>query len=133
MTKEIAPRMRGLLGAAVAGVLTGLLAAAAALGVAQLVAGLTGAAGEPVIAAGPAAPGSSPGCARKTAGSAAVRVAVLRRSSRDTVNGDRPIRAAITRMLSSRHRPSAISSRSASDSLPPATAPSGSLPGTPGP
>ena len=48
---------------------------------------------------------------------------VFRRSSRDTVDGDRPSRAAITRMLSSRHRPSAISSRSASDSLTPATAP----------
>ena len=33
---------------------------------------------------------------------------MLRRSSRDTVDGDRPSRAAITRMLSSRHRPSAI-------------------------
>ncbi len=47
--------MRGLLGAAVAGGLTGLLAAAAAIGVARLVAGITGPAGQPVIAVGSAA------------------------------------------------------------------------------
>jgi DMSO/TMAO reductase YedYZ molybdopterin-dependent catalytic subunit len=48
-------RVRGLLGAAAIGALTGLLAAAAAIGVAQLVAGATGSAGEPVIAVGSAA------------------------------------------------------------------------------
>ena len=47
--------MRDLLGTAAIGALTGLLAAAAAIGVAQLVAGLTGSAGEPVIAVGSAA------------------------------------------------------------------------------
>jgi len=55
MIKEIARRMRDLLGTAAIGALTGLLAAAAAIGVAQLVAGLTGSAGEPVIAVGSAA------------------------------------------------------------------------------
>jgi DMSO/TMAO reductase YedYZ molybdopterin-dependent catalytic subunit len=55
MMKEIVQRMRGLLGTAAVGALTGLLAAAAALGVAQLVAGITGSAGEPVIAVGGAA------------------------------------------------------------------------------
>ena len=55
MMKAKARQIRGLLGAAMAGALTGLLAAAAAIGVAQLVAGLTGPAGEPVIAVGSAA------------------------------------------------------------------------------
>jgi DMSO/TMAO reductase YedYZ molybdopterin-dependent catalytic subunit len=55
MMKEIASRTWGLPGTAAAGALTGLLAAAAALGVARLVAGLTGSAGEPVIAVGSAA------------------------------------------------------------------------------
>jgi DMSO/TMAO reductase YedYZ molybdopterin-dependent catalytic subunit len=55
MMKQIAQRTRDLLGAAVVGALTGLLAAAAAIGVAQLVAGITGSAGEPVIAVGSAA------------------------------------------------------------------------------
>ena len=55
MIKPIAQRTRGLLGAAAAGALTGLLATAAAIGVAQLVAGITGSAGEPVIAVGSAA------------------------------------------------------------------------------
>ena len=55
MIKQIAQRTRGLLGAAAAGALTGLLATAAAIGVAQLVAGITGSAGEPVIAVGSAA------------------------------------------------------------------------------
>ena len=55
MMKQKAQRVRGLLGAAAVGALTGLLAAAAAIGVAQLVAGLTGSAGEPVIAVGSAA------------------------------------------------------------------------------
>jgi DMSO/TMAO reductase YedYZ molybdopterin-dependent catalytic subunit len=55
MIKQIAQRTRGLLGAAVAGALTGLLAVAAAIGVAQLVAGISGPAGEPVIAVGSAA------------------------------------------------------------------------------
>jgi DMSO/TMAO reductase YedYZ molybdopterin-dependent catalytic subunit len=54
MLKEIVRRTWGLLGTAAVGALTGLLAAAA-LGVAQLVAGLTGSAGEPVIAVGSAA------------------------------------------------------------------------------
>jgi DMSO/TMAO reductase YedYZ molybdopterin-dependent catalytic subunit len=55
MMKQIAQRTRGLLGAAAVGALTGLLAVAAAIGVAQLVAGITGSAGEPVIAVGSAA------------------------------------------------------------------------------
>jgi DMSO/TMAO reductase YedYZ molybdopterin-dependent catalytic subunit len=55
MIKQIAQRTRGLLGAAASGALTGLLATAAAIGVAQLVAGVTGSAGEPVIAVGSAA------------------------------------------------------------------------------
>jgi DMSO/TMAO reductase YedYZ molybdopterin-dependent catalytic subunit len=55
MIKQIAQRTRGLLGPAAAGALTGLLATAAAIGVAQLVAGITGSAGEPVIAVGSAA------------------------------------------------------------------------------
>ncbi len=55
MMKHIAQRTRGLLGAAAVGALTGLLAVAAAIGVAQLVAGITGSAGEPVIAVGSAA------------------------------------------------------------------------------
>ena len=55
MIKQIAQRTPGLLGAAAAGALTGLLATAAAIGVAQLVAGITGSAGEPVIAVGSAA------------------------------------------------------------------------------
>ncbi len=53
--KEKAQRARRLLGATAIGALTGLLAVAAAIGVAQLVAGLTGSAGEPVIAVGSAA------------------------------------------------------------------------------
>jgi hypothetical protein len=52
MIKQIAQRAGVLLGAATAGALTGLLATAAAIGVAQLVAGITGPAGEPVIAGG---------------------------------------------------------------------------------
>src|ERR1700733_9353771 len=52
MIKPIAQRTRGLLGTAAVGALTGLLATAAAIGVAQLVAGITGSAGEPVIAVG---------------------------------------------------------------------------------
>ena len=55
MIKPIAQRTRGLLGTAAVGALTGLLATAAAIGVAQLVAGITGSAGEPVIAVGSAA------------------------------------------------------------------------------
>jgi DMSO/TMAO reductase YedYZ molybdopterin-dependent catalytic subunit len=55
MIKQIAQRTRGLLGPAAAGALTGLLATAAAIGVAKLVAGITGSAGEPVIAVGSAA------------------------------------------------------------------------------
>ena len=55
MIKQIAQRAGVLLGAAAAGALTGLLATAAAIGVAQLVAGVTGSAGEPVIAVGSAA------------------------------------------------------------------------------
>jgi DMSO/TMAO reductase YedYZ molybdopterin-dependent catalytic subunit len=55
MIKQIAQRTRGLLGPAAAGALTGLLATAAAIGVAQLVVGITGSAGEPVIAVGSAA------------------------------------------------------------------------------
>jgi DMSO/TMAO reductase YedYZ molybdopterin-dependent catalytic subunit len=55
MIKQIAQRTRGLLRAAAAGALTGLLATAAAIGVAQLAAGVTGPAGEPVIAVGSAA------------------------------------------------------------------------------
>ncbi len=55
MIKEIARRARDLLRTAAIGALTGLLAAAAAIGVAQLAAGLTGSAGEPVIAVGGAA------------------------------------------------------------------------------
>jgi hypothetical protein len=48
VTKKIAHRLRGV----VAGGLAGLLAAAVALGVAQLVAGLTGPQGSPVVAVG---------------------------------------------------------------------------------
>src|SRR3984885_13596190 len=55
MIKEIARRARDPLGTVAIGALTGLLAAAAASGGAQLVAGLTGSAGEPVIAVGGAA------------------------------------------------------------------------------
>jgi DMSO/TMAO reductase YedYZ molybdopterin-dependent catalytic subunit len=55
MMKAKAQQIRGLLGTAVTGALAGLLAAAAAIGVAQLVAGVTGPAGEPVIAVGSAA------------------------------------------------------------------------------
>jgi DMSO/TMAO reductase YedYZ molybdopterin-dependent catalytic subunit len=55
MIKQIGQRTRGLLGAAASGALTGLLATAAAIGVAQLAAGVTGSAGEPVIAVGSAA------------------------------------------------------------------------------
>jgi Fasciclin domain len=55
MIKQIAQRAGVLLGAATAGALTGLLATAAAIGLAQLVAGVTGSAGEPVIAVGSAA------------------------------------------------------------------------------
>jgi DMSO/TMAO reductase YedYZ molybdopterin-dependent catalytic subunit len=55
MIKQIAQRTRGLLGAAASGALTGLLATTAAVGVAQLAAGVTGSAGEPVIAVGSAA------------------------------------------------------------------------------
>jgi len=55
MIKQIARRTRARLGAAALGALTGLLATAAAIGVAQLVAGITGSAGEPVIAVGSAA------------------------------------------------------------------------------
>ena len=55
MIKQIAQRTRVLPGAAAAGALTGLLATAAAIGVAELVAGITGSAGEPVIAVGSAA------------------------------------------------------------------------------
>ena len=55
MMKEIAQRTRRLLGTTAIGALTGLLAVAAAIGVAQLVVGITGSAGEPVIAVGSAA------------------------------------------------------------------------------
>src|ERR1700733_10282524 len=55
MIKEIARRARDPLGTVAIGALTGLLAAAAASGGAQLVAGLTGPAGEPLIAVGSAA------------------------------------------------------------------------------
>jgi len=55
MMKKIARRSQAALSAIVVGGLIGLLAAAAALGVAELVAGLTGIAGEPVIAVGGAA------------------------------------------------------------------------------
>ena len=55
MMKKFAQRSRAALGAIVVGGLIGLLAAAAALGVAELVAGFTGIAGEPVIAVGGAA------------------------------------------------------------------------------
>ena len=55
MMKKFAQRTRAAFGAIVVGGLIGLLAAAAALGVAELVAGFTGIAGEPVIAVGGAA------------------------------------------------------------------------------
>lgn len=55
MMKEFAQRSRAALSATAVGGLIGLLAAAAALGVAELVAGVTGIAGEPVIAVGGAA------------------------------------------------------------------------------
>src|SRR5450755_150754 len=55
MMKKFARRSRAALGATTVGGLIGLLAAAAALGVAELVAGVTGIAGEPVIAVGGAA------------------------------------------------------------------------------
>ena len=55
MMKKFAQRSRAALSATAVGGLIGLLAAAAALGVAELVAGLTGIAGEPVIAVGSAA------------------------------------------------------------------------------
>jgi DMSO/TMAO reductase YedYZ molybdopterin-dependent catalytic subunit len=52
MMKKFAQRSRAALSAIVVGGLIGLLAVAAALGVAELVAGFTGVAGEPVIAVG---------------------------------------------------------------------------------
>jgi DMSO/TMAO reductase YedYZ molybdopterin-dependent catalytic subunit len=55
MMTKFAQRLRAALSATTAGGLIGLLAAAAALGVAELMAGLTGVAGEPVIAVGGAA------------------------------------------------------------------------------
>ena len=55
MMKKFAQRSRAAFSAIVVGGLIGLLAAAAALGVAELVAGFTGIAGEPVIAVGGAA------------------------------------------------------------------------------
>ena len=55
MTDKFAQRSRAAFSATTTGGLTGLLAAAAALGLAELVAGLTGIAGEPVIAVGGAA------------------------------------------------------------------------------
>ena len=55
MMNKFAQRSRAALSAIVVGGLIGLLAAAAALGVAELVAGFTGTAGEPVIAVGGAA------------------------------------------------------------------------------
>jgi DMSO/TMAO reductase YedYZ molybdopterin-dependent catalytic subunit len=55
MMKKFAQRSRAVLSATTVGGLIGLLAAAAALGVAELVAGVTGVAGEPVIAVGGAA------------------------------------------------------------------------------
>ena len=55
MMKKFAQRSRAALGAITVGGLIGLLAAAAALGVAELMAGFTGIAGEPVIAVGGAA------------------------------------------------------------------------------
>ncbi|HEX3387414.1 MAG TPA: molybdopterin-dependent oxidoreductase [Streptosporangiaceae bacterium] len=53
--KEFTQRSRAALSATAVGGLIGLLAAAAALGVAELMAGVTGTAGEPVIAVGGAA------------------------------------------------------------------------------
>ena len=55
MMTKFAQRLRAALSATAVGSLVGLLAAAAALGVAELMAGLTGIAGEPVIAVGGAA------------------------------------------------------------------------------
>ena len=55
MMKKFAQRSRAALSTTAVGGLIGLLAAAVALGLAQLVAGLTGIAGEPVIAVGGAA------------------------------------------------------------------------------
>ncbi len=55
MMKKFAQRSRAAFSAIVVGGLIGLLAVAAALGVAELVAGFTGIAGEPVIAVGGAA------------------------------------------------------------------------------
>jgi DMSO/TMAO reductase YedYZ molybdopterin-dependent catalytic subunit len=55
MMQKFAQRSRAAFSAIVVGGLIGLLAAAAALGVAELVAGFTGIAGEPVIAVGGAA------------------------------------------------------------------------------
>jgi DMSO/TMAO reductase YedYZ molybdopterin-dependent catalytic subunit len=55
MMKKFAQRSRAALSATTVGGLIGLLAAAAALGVAELIAGVTGIAGEPVIAVGGAA------------------------------------------------------------------------------
>ena len=52
MMKKFAQRSRAALSATTVGGLTGLLAAAAALGVAELIAGFTGIAGAPVIAVG---------------------------------------------------------------------------------
>ena len=52
MMKKFAQRSRAALSATAVGGLIGLLAAAAALGVAELIAGFTGIAGEPVIAVG---------------------------------------------------------------------------------
>ena len=55
MIRKFAQRSRAALSATTVGGLTGLLAVASALGVAELVAGFTGVAGEPVIAVGGAA------------------------------------------------------------------------------
>ena len=55
MTRSRLPRLRAALAVAATGALAGLLAAAVALGIAQLVAALTGPSGEPVIAVGSAA------------------------------------------------------------------------------
>jgi DMSO/TMAO reductase YedYZ molybdopterin-dependent catalytic subunit len=55
MMTKFAQRLRAALSTTAMGSLVGLLAAAAALGVAELMAGLTGTAGEPVIAVGGAA------------------------------------------------------------------------------
>jgi DMSO/TMAO reductase YedYZ molybdopterin-dependent catalytic subunit len=55
MMTKFAQRLRAALSTTAVGSLVGLLAAAAALGVAELMAGLTGTAGEPVIAVGGAA------------------------------------------------------------------------------